>query len=271
MGLIELPQSRIWTPPERRVERIDRSARRRPFERRFAWSRTGLYCPDEPVIAAPGYVQSNLFESASGASSPQTVTLTGTTAGNLVCVIALSLVTSGNPGAVFGTPSDGHNTYHACAGASVNSTPNGASGYAFYASGINGGTLNISVAYTGGTAGFLWGLYAFELSGCNSYDNGGAGANNTTNVPSTTGPFTIAHSDVVACVCLPQNTCVNSGTGFTLVQITSTLASCIEYGSFGAGSVTATAAMDSSAQYWAIVAAGFYQASTGVICPFSSH
>jgi hypothetical protein len=69
-------------------------------------------------MPSPAYVQNNYSEPGFEPTSPQTVTLTGTTAGNMLVVIAAQ---QGSPliGS-FNTPTDGTNTYNACAASSFN-------------------------------------------------------------------------------------------------------------------------------------------------------
>ncbi len=208
----------------------------------------------------PSYIQHGVNEPGSNPTSPQTVTLSGTVAGNMIVFVQLGdWISPTTPNA----PSDGVNTYHAC-GASTGLDASNNYSAMFYAPSIAGGSVTISTSWSG-TSGYV-ALYAFEVSGVTAYDTG---AFATTNNASTTanascGPFNVNQAnEIVIAATINGNSASAQGAGFTLIAITPGYADCLEYALPGAGSITPTAVMDGSSQTWQITAGGFYAPSSG--------
>jgi hypothetical protein len=136
----------------------------------------------------PYYVQHAISEYGTG-TSPMTVTLTGTTAGNTLCVMATTQDSaSGVPATVFNTPSDGVNTYLPCTGTTYSGTylVYRSDGVAYYATNIHGGTVSLSMTITPSSGTADQGLYIFELSNAPNYASGvGAYGTNSTAIAGT--------------------------------------------------------------------------------------
>ena len=203
------------------------------------------------------YVQVGVFEQNGGVTSPTSVSLTGAHSGNTIALVAAN---QGGAGITFTTISDGHNTYNACAGANCNG--NSTQMNMYYATGIVGGTLNISVSWTG-TANSL-ALYAFELSGATLYDSG-SGNTAASSATASSGSFTTNHlNEIIVAATINVDSATSHGTGYTLIEITPGFADCLEYAIVNAGGQNATANL-SGPQEWGMVAGAFY--SPPVVLP----
>jgi len=211
----------------------------------------------------PSVVQHNDNEANYGSSSPQTVALNGTTAGNLIVVIVANQGSPDPPG--FQTPTDGVNTYHPCPNASGDDGVTNMEMY--YAPNIAGGNVTISVSFTSSSAYIA--IYAFELNGCDTYDNGAFGAAQSSTANATTPSFNLSYAnEIIIAATINSNSATSQGPGYTLIEITSSFEDCLEYMIAGAGSETATAILSGSSQNWGIVAGAFYKAtSTSVVLP----
>jgi hypothetical protein len=203
----------------------------------------------------PSLVQYAVSEPGSGVSSPQTVSFSSTTAGNLIVVVA-----GDGTGVTLNVPSDGVNTYTACAGASTFSSGLGTQLVMYYAPSIAGGAVTISSSWTG-TAGYYC-VYAFELSGVNSYDNG-AGNSQSTNGNASTGNFTTSYSnEIIIAATFNGSDAIGAVSPYTLIEITNNYNDALMYASpVAAGTQDAQATMDGVTQTWSIVAGAFYQSS----------
>lgn len=252
--IVEQP-SRLWRPRRRKLWVPD-AGHARPGRRRRLWS------PEtEPLLVTLGYVQGNYSENEPS-SSPVTVTLSGTTAGNLLCIIGLA---QGNVGTLtFGTPSDGANTYHACTGTAysgiVNTNEN--DGAAFYAANIAGGSVTITVPLTNVVSGVFVDLFVFEVSGATTYAGGAFGVGSATNA--VTSPFTTTYPTIICCACATELGPGTVGPGYTAINLnTSAFNWAYEYGVFAAGSQVGQVNGEGDGSHsWGIVAAAFGTPST---------
>jgi hypothetical protein len=202
------------------------------------------------MAQAPQYIQVAVGESTQTATFGATVK-----PGRAIVVI---LANQNSTGVTFNTVTDTQgNTYVACPGASVSSTPNSTQMAVYVAFNVVGGASN-AVSFTATGSMTSPAIYCFEVAGITAYDNG-AGATGTT-ANATTGPFNLAHRQcIVFAATINTGSATGAGGGFRLIQKTSGYADILEYAVFGAaGSVTAIATM--TAQTWGIVAAGFYAA-----------
>lgn len=204
----------------------------------------------------PSYIQHGVNEpSGPNPTSPQTVTLTGTVAGNMIVFVQLGeWISPTTPNA----PSDGVNTYHPCGASSGLDASNNYSAM-FYAPSIAGGSVTISTSWSG-TSGYI-ALYAFEVSGVTAYDTGAFATTNNayTTANASCGPFNVNYAnEIVIAATINSDNASTNGAGFTLIAITPSYADCLEYALPGAGSITPTAVMNGVSQTWQITAGGFY-------------
>lgn len=258
------PEKRLWTPPAPRTER---GARRRPFERRFARSRTGLWHSDEfSLWLTPSITQTNSTQSGSS-----TVGCTFTNAqksGN--AIVALF---AGQSATVTGwTVSDTEsNTYNLIT--LLQSVAAGYSVFAWVAFGIKAAGVNVNQVTTSvtGTFGFSE-LVVLEITGASSVDTKtvatGASASSGTG---TTGPATTSYpNELMLCYNANNSNATGPGTGWTdaLGGVTGFGSECEYQTTTSTGAIiTGTVPINSSTN-WIQVMLGLVGA---IIVPFSSH
>jgi len=201
-----------------------------------------------------GYVQHAVAEDFSP-TSPATVSLTGTDGGNGIVLIAAN---QGTEPLSFTGVTDSVNTYSPCVGASCNSNTvaSGTQMATFFAPNVAGGSVTLSVAWTGSSGAI--GLYAFEVSGVNAYDNGG-GDVQPTGATADAGTFLTKYTpEIILAATIQPGSALSQGTGFTLIEITATFNDLLQYAIVPAGSQSPTGNLNGS-QAWGMVAAAFYK------------
>lgn len=199
----------------------------------------------------PAYVQHANLETHNP-GSPQTVSLSGVTAGNLLCLIAFVDGSS----ITINTPSDNHSNYwQLCTGTAFNDPGDAINGTGFYAASVAGGSTTVTVSWTG-TEGYI-AFYLFEISGANTYDNGSGNSGGTTTTASS-GSFNTNYANeiVIAADILGGNGSAQ-GAGYTLIEITSSFADVLEYAIVSPGSQNATCTQSPGS--FGMIAAAFYE------------
>jgi hypothetical protein len=232
---IELPAPALWRPASsaRRVERVARLCRSR--------MRTGRR-REETRLVAPGYVQSAVAE-ASGQPSPQSVSISGTSAGNWLCVVC-GAQDSSVPSVAFDLPTAPGLAFQEATSASMTGGVGGGTNpfvavSTFFAPNITAGSHDISCSWAGGDPG-AQGFYAFELSGVDTYDNGATELTIDGVSDPSIGPFTTRYPDVIIVVSFTGDGSATAGPGYTLIENTPGVGAVLMYGVLPAGSQTAT-------------------------------
>jgi hypothetical protein len=230
------------------------------ISRAFVGARTineSVATPFDGTGSPAGYVQHAIKETSITPGSPQTVTLSGTTAGNAIVVVAFNQ--GGASPIAFGTPTDGANTYGVCTGASVSNVGLLTKGAMYAAYNIAGGNVTISVPWTtSGNEGFI-ALYAFELSDVSAFDIGGG--DSSTSATADAGTFSTSFSgEIIIGATINAGSASSVGTGYTLIELTASYQDILEYKLVGAGSQSPTVNLSGS-QAWAMVAGAFYGTS----------
>lgn len=208
----------------------------------------------------PSVVQTTVLEAFTPGSPYGATFSSPVTAGNAIVVVAACQEAT----VTFNSCSDGTNSYQTLAGASCFSATdgNGTAMQVYAAFNVVGGTAYTVSITTTGAQQYL-AVYAFEVSGITAYDNG-TGATGSSTGNASTGNFATSFSgEIVIAATINQSTSTGPGSGYTLIQLTSSFTDCLEYALVGAGTQNASATMDGSSQGWGIVAAAFY----GVTAP----
>jgi hypothetical protein len=202
----------------------------------------------------PAYVQHVSQDNAGGgATSPTTLTLNGTKAGNLICVMTYH---QGNTSCTDNLPSDGANTYHACPASSFIDLVNVISGKTSYASAIAGGNVTITCSWTG--TDFYNAFFAFELSGCNRYDTGAIGNQQADPTSISAGPFTTNFASEII-VAYAWKDATGYSAGYTGIEFTSPGVIALEYQVLSStGSQNPSVPLTGSSYYADMLAAAFY-------------
>ncbi len=265
MGLVEIQRPGLWLPPERRVE-VPR--RRRPFERRFARSRT---MPEEqPLLVTPSIVQTGSSSIIFDPSSPVTATVSGTTAGNALLVVAWDFSQS----TTWGTPSDGHNSY-TLVSPSGPGCDTGTANIAL-ATSIAGGAVTISQPYTGTAPGYA-GITIVEMKGVNGFDaasNDPSNNNGFSTSPVTCPGWSLTHAgDLVIAILATQGDqpglVISAPTSPFGLAPSGVLVSYYVNASSGAQGALTGSWTGGASDEWSFIAAGFTASpSTGIAVPF---
>ena len=222
----------------------------------------------------PSFRQVVLSEQNPTISSPITVAFSAPSgsdniAGNLICVVAIAFTNQNDTQPTFSTPTDSNNSYLPCTGTSFSDPSNSSSGKAWYAAGIAGGANTVSIAFTAGNdpASTNIGLYAFELSGVNAYDNGIGAAGQTTASVVSTGPWTVNKSGIIIAAGIGNGNNTGAGTNYTLIETTTNYGGCLEYrtGTGFTGTETTTYPIDQAVGFFGIIAANFYRSGVGIL------
>ena len=269
MSLIELPapaSARLWMPPGRLRPRRPRTRIWTPCIKRAAPSIVHTATPYEP-----GY----------GSASPAQLTLSGTTAGNSIVVMAGEV----GVGVTWSSVSDGVNTY--TTEYVYNGDPSGNTIIAL-AKGIVGGSVTIDASFTGGPGGHVF-MYVFECTpiagfdyanGDNNYSAGPADVSaSDISSPSPLPNLVLSHAnDLILAYVYQGNSTPGGGmgspyyasppSGWTLIEYTANDANLLTYTTTtSTGTYAPTAPWTGGVQSWAMFAAAFYGSGPGPAGP----
>ena len=203
-------------------------------------------------MPSPSIVQVFQNEIGYGPASPVTVVCTGVTPGNSLVVVCMS---AGD--LVFGTPSDGANTYSPCPASDFAIAAQGCT-RTFYTSAVAvGGTITISCPFTTTNPGYT-DFYVYEVSGAIGYETGKSyGTFNAG--PAATGAFSVAQANSLVLLTVYNNsgTPASASAGYT-IYFTTPNSEVQSYKKTGASAESPSCALPGGAAQWIITAASFY-------------